>query len=60
MDLTECHRMAKHKDPMCGLYVIRKGHGHKAIYSLVKVRDGPQIISLQVFASPTETTIELH
>ena len=36
MDLTECHRMAIPRDPMCGLYVVRKGHGHEAIYNIVE------------------------
>ena len=36
MDLTECHRIAIPGDPMCGLYVIRKGHDHEAIYYFVK------------------------
>ena len=36
MDLTECHRMEIPRDPMCGLYVIKNGHGYEAIYNLVK------------------------
>ena len=24
------------RDPMCGLYIIRKGHDHEAIYNFVK------------------------
>ena len=36
MDFTECHKMAIPRDPMCGLYVIRKEHGHQTIYNFVK------------------------
>ena len=36
MNLTECHRMAIPGDPMCGLHVVRKGHGHQAIYNFVE------------------------
>ena len=36
MDLTDCHRVAIPGDPMCGLYVIRKGHGHEDIYNFLK------------------------
>ena len=59
MDLTDCHRVAIPEDPMCGQYAIRKGHGHEAIYNFVKETelDGPQVVSLQVSASPTETAI---
>ena len=63
MDLTECHRMAIPRDPMCVLYVARKGHGHEAIYNLIlqsnrRDRDGPHFVSLQVSASPIEAAIE--
>ena len=27
--------MAIPGDPMCGLHVVKKGHGHKAIYNFV-------------------------
>ena len=36
MNLTECHRMAIHGDSMCGLHVVRKGHGHQAIYNFIE------------------------
>ena len=36
MNLMECHRMAIPGDPMCGLHVVRKGHGHEAIYNFVE------------------------
>ena len=39
IDLTECHRMAIPRDPMCGLYVVRTVHGHEAIYNLVEEID---------------------
>ena len=63
MDLTECHRIAIPRDPMCGLYVVRKWHGHEAIYNIVEEsvpRNGAQFVSLQMSASPTETAIEWH
>ena len=53
MDLTACHRVAIPGDPMCRLYVIRKGNGHESIYNFVK-----EIVSLQVSASPTEPSTE--
>ena len=28
--------MAIPGDPMCGLHVVRKGHGHKAIYDFIE------------------------
>ena len=36
MNLTECHRMAIPRDPMCGLHEVRLGHGHEAIYNFVE------------------------
>ena len=36
MNLTECHGMAIPGDPICGLRVVRKGHGHQAIYNFVE------------------------
>ena len=54
MNLTEWHGMAISGDPMCGLYVVRKGHSHEAVYDSV----GPQIVSLQGSASSTETTMK--
>ena len=36
MDLRECHRVATPGDFMFRQYVIRKGHGHEAIYNIVK------------------------
>ena len=36
INLTECHGMAIYGDPMCGLYVVRKGHGHEAVYDFVE------------------------
>ena len=36
MNLTECHRVAISGNPMCGLYVVGKGHSHEAVYDLVK------------------------
>ena len=36
MDLTECRGMAISGDPMCGLYVVRKGHSHEAVYDFVE------------------------
>ena len=36
MDLTECHRVTIPGDPVRGLYVIRKGHGHETIYNFVE------------------------
>ena len=36
MNLTECHRVTIPGDPMCGLHVVRKGHGHQAIYSFIE------------------------
>ena len=36
MNLTECHGMAISGDPMCGLYVVRKGHSHEAVYDFVE------------------------
>ena len=36
MNLTECHGMAISGDPMCGLYVVRKGHSHEAVYNFVE------------------------
>ena len=49
MDLTDCHREAIPGDPICGLYVIRKGHGHEAIYYFVKRQ--------RRVTDPTETAI---
>ena len=31
--------MAIPGDPMCGLHVVRKGHGHKAIYNFIEVAE---------------------
>ena len=31
MNLTKCHGMAISGDPMCGLYVVGKGHSHEAV-----------------------------
>ena len=28
MNMTKCHRVAIPRDPMCGLYLIRKRHDH--------------------------------
>ena len=50
-NLTECHGMAISGYPMSRLDVIGKGHGHLLLYK--RDRDGPLIVSLQVFASPT-------
>ena len=36
INLTECHRMVIPGDPMCGLHVVRKGHGHLAIYNFIE------------------------
>ena len=36
MNLTECHRVAKSGNPMCGLYVVWKGHSHEAVYKFVE------------------------
>ena len=36
MNLMECHGMAISGDPMCGLYVVRKGHSHEAVYDFVE------------------------
>ena len=34
--LDNGNRMAIPGDPMCGLHVVRKGHGHQAIYNFVE------------------------
>ena len=36
MNLMECHRVAIPGYPMCGLYVVRKGHSHQAIYNFIE------------------------
>ena len=36
MNLTACHRVAKYGNPMCGLYVVGKGHSHEAVYNFVE------------------------
>ena len=36
MDLSEYYGMAISGDPMCGLYVVRKGHSHEAVYDFVE------------------------
>ena len=36
MNLTECHRVAMSGNPMCGLYVVGKGHSHEAVYDFVE------------------------
>ena len=36
INLTECQEMAISGDPMCGLYVVRKGHSHEAVYGFVE------------------------
>ena len=36
MKLTECHRLAKPGDPMCGLHIVREGYGHQAIYNFIE------------------------
>ena len=53
VNLAECHGVAISGYPMSGLDVIGKGHGHEAIYFFVKETDGPLIVSLQAFESPT-------
>ena len=35
INLAECHRVEIPGVPMFGLYVVRKVHGHKAIYNCV-------------------------
>ena len=46
--------MAIPGDPMCGLHVVRKGHGHKAIYDFIE----EEIASLQGTASSIETAMK--
>ena len=58
MNLTECHGMAISGDPMCRLYVVRKGHSHEAVYDCRRDRGGPQVVSLQGSASSAETTMK--
>ena len=36
MNLTECHGIAISGDPMCRLYVVRKGHSHEAVYDFLE------------------------
>ena len=45
---------------MCGLHVVRKGHGHQAIYNFVEEADGPQIVFLQGSACLTETAMKRY
>ena len=40
---------------MSGLDILGKGHGHEAIHNFVKEIE---IVSLQVFASPTGATMK--
>ena len=35
-NLTEFHRIVMPRDPMCGPHVVRKGHGHEAIYKFIE------------------------
>ena len=39
MNLTEYHRMAIPRDPMCGLHIVRKEHSHQAIYKFIEKAD---------------------
>ena len=36
MNLTECHTVTIPGDPMCGLHIVTKGHGHQAIYNFIE------------------------
>ena len=36
MNLTECHRVVISGNPMCGMYVVGKGHSHEAVYDFVE------------------------
>ena len=46
MNLTECHGIAISGYPMSGLYVIVKGHRHKAFYYFVKETETGHWLSL--------------
>ena len=52
--------MAIPGDPMCGLHVVRKGHGHKAIYNFIEVAETGHRSSLfkGLADSSTETTMQ--
>ena len=45
MNLTECHRMAITRDPMCGLHIVGKEHSHQAIYKFIREAEAGHISS---------------